>query len=194
MNAIKRRVIVSIDKQYDDEIKLGDSTLYVDPAFTPTEKARIYGDVVAVSENVSFANELAVGHRVYFHYNVVEDSHIDEDLYNVEEERIFCKIENGEPVPLGDWVLLEPYKEHNDTVNVDGKKVKVIVKGDLVVGLGEKTSAELAKVSYIGSNDLNLEQGDIVVMLPNFEFKNEIEGKEYFTSKKQYIIGKYEPR
>jgi len=190
MNALRRRVIVEIDKPYENEVDLGGgTTLVYDHKFNPTLNARIYGTVVAVSPSVSFAEELELGDRLYFHYNVVEDSRIDGDLYNVEEDRIFCYVRNGQIRMLKDWVLLEPHEEHNDYVEFKGARIKARMKGNLVIGLQEKVSAEYAKVAYIGDNQMGLEGGEIVVMEPHFEFKNTIEGKEYFTSKQKHILG-----
>ena len=190
MQAIKRRAIVEIDKPYENEVELeGGTKLVYDHSFNPTLNARIYGTVVAVAPSLSFANELEIGDTLYFHYNVVEDSHIDGDLYNVEEDRIFCYVRDGVIHPVNDWAMLEPYEEHNDIVEVEGKRVRARMKGNLVIGLQEKTSAEYAIVAHIGTNEKGLKQGDIVVMEPHFEFKNTIEGKEYFCSKVKHIIG-----
>ena len=191
MQAIKRRAIVEIDKPYENEVELeGGTTLVYDHKFNPTLNARIYGTVVAIAPSLSFAEELRLGDTLYFHYNVVEDSHIDGDLYNVEEDRIFCYVRDGVIHLVNDWALLEPYEEHNDIVEVQGKRVRARMRGDLVIGLQEKTSAEYAKVAHIGRNDKGVEQGDIVIMEPHFEFKNTIEGKEYFCSKTKHIIGR----
>lgn len=189
MNALRRRVIVEIDQPYENEVDFGHTKIVYDHNFNPTYNARIYGTVVAVSPNLSFANELEVGDRIYFHYNVVEDSLIDGKLYNVEEDRIFCYVREGVITMVNDWCLLEPHVEHNDVIDVQGKKVKARMKGDLVVGLKEEVSAEYAIVAHVGNNPLGVDVGDVVIMEPNFEFKNTIEGKEYFTSKTKHILG-----
>lgn len=190
MRAIRKRVIVEIDQPYENEVELeGGTTLVYDHQFNPTQNARIYGTIVAVAPNVSFYNEVKLGDRVYFHYNVVEDSHIDGDLYNVEEDRIFCYVRDGVIYPVNDWAMLRPYEEHNDVIEIKGTKVRARMKGDLVIGLQEKTSAEYAEVAHIGFNEKGLGQGDVVVMEPHFEFKNTIEGEEYFCSKVKHIIG-----
>lgn len=181
MKSLKGKVIVKINQAYDDKI----GNIYIDKDFNPTNHARIYGEVVSEGQQ-----ELFKGDKVYFHYNVVEDSHIEKDLYNVDIDRIFCAVRNGKIIMINDWCFIEPIDEHDEFIEVDGRKIHGNIKGGLVVGIGKKNKADKARVKYIPENELGLNPEDDVFLLPDWEFFNEIEGEKYATVRLDHIVAK----
>ena len=91
-----------------------------------------------------------------------------------------------------DWVLFEPHFEQDASeIEVGGHKIAGrLTSTGLFAGVGRKKSAKKAKVVHIGSNDLMLQGGEVVYLEPNFEFENKIEGKEYYTCRQEYILGR----
>ena len=83
-----------------------------------------------------------------------------------------------------------PIYMERKTVNVNGKDVDVRMKGKLVVGINKKVMADKAQIAYISKNDMGLSKKDVVYITPDFEFKNEIEGKEYYCVRKKDLLGK----
>ena len=181
MKSLKGKVIVKIEQAYDDKI----GNIYIDKDFNPTNHARIHGEVVSDSQG-----DIQKGDKIYFHYNVVEDSHIEKDLYNVEMDRVFCAVRDGKIVMINDWCFVEPIEEQGEFIEVDGRKIHANVKGGLVVSTGRKNKADKAKIKHIPENDLGLHGDDDVFLLPDWEFFNEIEGEKYATVRLDHIVAK----
>ena len=192
LQALRDSIIVKIEKPYDDEIKYGNLNLQVDVMFNPTSYARIYGEVYSMPRYLTDERYglIKEGDTIYFHYNVVDDSHLYGDYYSVDVERIFCTVRNGDILPLSEWVLVNPLVAERRKVNIGGKNVDVRMKGDLVVGINKKVMADKAQIAYISDNDMGLSKNDVVYIKPDFEFKNKIEGKEYYCVRKKDLLGK----
>ena len=194
MKGNKDCLLVEIERPYETLIDCGGVELQIDTEFDPTNHARIYGVVkglpLAYSKPDS-EGQIEVGDTIYFHYNVIEDSHIEGKLYSVNYERIFA-VEKGDCKCLhavGDWCLLEPDMEHGEFQMVDGKSVELQKKGDLVVGIGGKKSAYTARVNLISNVLAGISPGDLVYVEPDFEFENTIKGRKYFCTEVKYILG-----
>lgn len=189
------KVIVKIEKPYEDTVQYGNLELAVDPEFNPTQQAKIYGEVVGIAVSYSdekYEDTISIGDKVYFHFNVVDDSHFMDDLYSVEVDRIFCAIHGGTIVPYGDWCLLKPHKEHGEYEVINGKRIEVrkSASSGIITGIGSKASAEMAIVAHITDNHYGVRSGDLVYVPPHFEFENEIEGEKFFCVRKTDILGK----
>jgi len=183
MKSIGTKVIVKIEKKYEDEIKVGDTKLFFDPLFNPTQSAKIDGEIVS-DDRAPFKK----GDKCYFHFNVIEDSHMEGNLYNVEESRIFCVIRDGKIKMLNNWVLVDPIKEHDEKVDVNGKEIAGKEVNGIIVEIGAKNKGDVARIKHIEENDLGLNIEDVVYLSPHWEFMNEIEGKEYGTVRLDDII------
>jgi co-chaperonin GroES (HSP10) len=85
-------------------------------------------------------------------------------------------------------------EEQFDTVEVSGQKVEAITSASgLVIGLNKKTSTKFARLAHIGkppvgSDELKVGQGAMVIINKNSNFKNTIEGKEYYTVRQGDIL------
>lgn len=65
----------------------------------------------------------------------------------------------------------------------------------LVTSIEKKKSVKFAKLSYIGKpllnhKELDVSQGDTVVLAKNSNFINKIEGVDYFTVRQSDIFGR----
>ena len=62
MNPITNQVIIKVEKQVEDSVKLGSKEIFLDGTFEPEKNARIYGTVIGIPENLS-GIELYRNHR-----------------------------------------------------------------------------------------------------------------------------------
>lgn len=147
--------------------------------------------------------EVQVGDKIYFHYNTVhEENRIrTEDgrkIYKVRYDQIFCSVRNGQIIPIGGWVLMEPaWDEETQEIQLQGQEKvrgKVSASG-LVTELHDKPKPLEGIIANIGTQlkgdpELGVKNGDRVFFLPLSEFKNKIEGKEYYIMRQKDIIAK----
>lgn len=197
-------VVVEVGAALDDTVQYGNLKLHIDPEFNPTQYARIYGRVIAVPEGKAYneesfeiEKEVQVGDIIYFHYLTTSDETncIYGNYYKVPYYWIFCVVRSGNILPIGGWTLCEQVVEEEfDTVEVSGQKVEAITSASgLVIGLNKKPSTKFARLTHIGKplvgqDELKISQGSMVILNKNSNFKNTIEGKEYYTVRQSDIL------
>lgn len=199
-------VIVEVGATLDDTVTYGNMTLHIDPEFNPTHHARIYGRVIAVPEGIVYDSEgnrieasVEAGDLIYFHYLTTMDevNCIYGNYFKVPYYWIFCAVRNGNILPIGTWTLCEKVIEDNfGKVDVEGHSIDAVISASgIVTKLNKIPSVKIAKISFIGApfigeNPLDIRAGDEVVLDRNSNFVNKIEGKEYYTVKQEYLLGK----
>lgn len=197
-------VVVEVGAALDDTVQYGNLKLHIDPEFNPTQYARIYGRVIAVpdgkaynEEAVEIEKDVQVGDIIYFHYLTTSDETncIYGNYYKVPYYWIFCVVRSGNILPIGSWTLCEQVVEEDfNTVEVGGHKVEAITSASgLVIGINKKPSTKFARLAHIGkplvdTNELKVSQGAMVILNKNSNFKNTIEGKEYYTVRQGDIL------
>ena len=204
--APSNHVIVEVGQAYDDTVTLGKMTLHIDHEFNPTMHARIYGRVVGVPKGkcldesgLEIEKDVQVGDIIYFHYLVTheESNCIGGNYYKVPYYWIFCSVRNGDILPVGSWTLLEPSIEEDfNKIEVNGVMLEAVVSSSgLVTSVSKKKSTKYAVVKHIGKplpeeGDIGIGVGSKVVLEPNSNFTNKIEGVDYYTVKQRYILSK----
>lgn len=201
-------VIVEVEEAIDSTYKHGSLEVHIDPLFNPTHYARIYGRVVAVpngkcynEEGHEIEKEVQVGDKIYFHYLVTNDENncIYGNYYKVPYYWIFCRVVDNDILPVGGWSLCSEIVLEEDefkTIEVDGRKINGIMSSSgLVTSLYKTPSVKYAKLEYIGKplknfDELGVSSGDKIVIAKNSNFKNKIEGIDYFTVRQSDIMGK----
>ena len=201
-------VIVRVEEALDSTYKHGSLEVFIDPLFNPTHHARIYGIVEAIPAGKCFnedgfeiEQEVQVGDKVYFHYLVTSDeiNCVYGNSYKVPYYWIFCVVRNGNILPIGGWTLCSQIVEEEDefeSVEVGGRTMQATLSSSgLVTSIEKKKSVKFAKLSYIGKpllnqKELDVSQGDTVVLAKNSNFINKIEGVDYFTVRQSDIFGK----
>jgi co-chaperonin GroES (HSP10) len=146
--------------------------------------------------------------KVYFNYlGYSDDNFIKEEdgfkLYKIPIESIYCVVRDGELIMLNSHVLVKPYYGEGLTeVDVDGKNVwaKFLGKTDIIESIKEQPKAFEGILCHIGSplghnSRETLSKGDRIVFTPSYAFtaeqyKDKIEGEEYFVVQQWDIIGK----
>jgi co-chaperonin GroES (HSP10) len=197
-------VVVEVGASMDDTVQFGNLKLHIDPEFNPTQYARIYGRVIAVPEGKAYneesfeiEKEVQVGDIIYFHYLTTSDETncIYGNYYKVPYYWIFCVVRSGNILPVGSWTLCETVVEEEfNTVEVGGQKIEAITSASgLVIGINKKPSTKFARLSHIGrplvgTDDLKIGKGALVILNKNSNFKNTIEGKEYYTVRQGDIL------
>ena len=197
-------VVVEVGASMDDTVQFGNLKLHIDPEFNPTQYARIYGRVIAVPEGKAYneesfeiEKEVQIGDIIYFHYLTTSDETncIYGNYYKVPYYWIFCVVRSGNILPIGSWTLCETVVEEEfNTVEVNGQKIEAITSASgLVIGLNKKPSTKFARLSHIGrplvgEDELKISQGALVILNKNSNFKNTIEGKEYYTVRQGDIL------
>lgn len=181
MQPISNWVIVKVTKK-NDEIKVGDKTLYLDTSFEKEKNIERYAEVVFPPKRLNFEvrgaarmeqevdMELRTGDIVYFHFNTLLVSEKDqrfiikdnEKLYFIPYNSIYCAKRRDDVVMINGWVLVEPKEE----------QVKTIL--ELPKYLRNKESMQVGTVKYIGNHvrkyfnypgvedSLEINKGDVV--------------------------------
>ena len=201
-------VIVEVEEALDSTYKHGSLEVHIDPLFNPTHYARIYGKVVAVpegkcynDEGIEVEKEVQVGDKIYFHYLTTnnEDNCIYGNYYKVPYCWIFCRVVDNSILPVGGWTLCSEIvleEDEFETIEVEGRKISGIMsQSGLVTSVYKKPSIKYATLQYIGKplkdfGELGINSGDRVVLANNSNFKNKIEGIDYFTVRQSDILGK----
>jgi co-chaperonin GroES (HSP10) len=197
-------VVVEVGASMDDTVQFGNLKLHIDPEFNPTQYARIYGRVIAVPEGKAYneesfeiEKEVQIGDIIYFHYLTTSDETncIYGNYYKVPYYWIFCVVRSGNILPIGSWTLCETVVEEDfNTVEVGGQKIEAITSASgLVIGINKKPSTKFARLSHIGrplvgTDELKIGKGALVILNKNSNFKNTIEGKEYYTVRQGDIL------
>ena len=171
-------IIVKVHKRFEDELKIGDLTLWKDTTFSPEWNAVCYGEVVSAPERKDFDFELGHfyanvkdGDKLYFHYNVVIDPeyylpHDGQDYFLVDYHMAIAVVRDGKLMPCGTYMLVEPMEE------------EVTYK---ILHVPEAyRKKELNRVKVVASNLEELQPGDIIEIDPVGKFENEIEGRKLF--------------
>ena len=154
------------------------------------------------------------GDTAYFNYLTLRPhNYLGKDtdgyeLYKCENDQIFCVVRDGEIRMLNGWILVRPFYKGDledieiDELDVMGRKTgrKKVVKGrmskgGIITDLQDRPVFRHGIVEYIGDNipgfDFGVKKGDKVIYENNVEFKNTIEGKEYFVMKQWNVVASY---
>lgn len=199
-------VIVRVGSALDDTVEYGNLKLHIDPLFNPTEHARIYGTVIAVPDGTAHTEygeeiekNVQVGDKIYFHFLTTTDETncIYGNYYKVPYYWIFCAVRDGRILPTGSWCFVEQViEEESDYSEVEilSKRMSVKVsETGLVTSVTKKKSMNTGILRHLGSplvgkDTINASIGSKVLLTRNSNFRNKVEGKEYYTLKQEDIL------
>lgn len=184
------------DKRMRDE-------LYTPSTHTPTYKK--LSDVVP---------EVKVGDKIYFHYNTVREDNLvpssdGRKVYKVRYDNILCAVrtelnEDGvvekNIIPIASHVLVDAvWDEEVEEISLPGfsdpVKGRFHKSGKFIESLHQRPKPLEGKIAHIGTPlvgdvDLGLQSGDEVYYMPESDWINRIEGKDYYIMKQKDIIAK----
>lgn len=148
--------------------------------------------------------EVEVGSKVYFHYNCLltpENFMFQEAdgnlVYRIHYSQLFCWIRKNEDeiCMLNGYVLVTPYFEETEEIDVDGVKIRGKTKGSLVTEIGSKPKYLTGIVQHIGKgigpDSRDLPPGSLVLFRPSSEFSNVIEDQEFFTMRHWDLVATF---
>lgn len=157
------------------------------------------------------AQDIEAGDRLYFHYNTIDEENKytladGTKIYKVRYDQIICIVKAGVIIPIGSHVLVSMVWD-DDVVDIDLDNFKIpghspvsAVKGKisasgLIEELHDKPKHLEGIVKHIGKAlkgepVLAVVPGDTIIFLPESDWINVIEGKEYFVMKQRDLIAK----
>ena len=182
------KIIVTIEKKYQDDIDFNGGKIYLDPTYRPEWNAFPYGTVVAVPARNQFITDdfvhnVQVGDKIYINYGVIIDEsnmieHDGKEYWLVDYFMALAVVRDGQVLPVGEHILIEPMEEevkHDFLVIPDMVKKKVLTRGKV-----------------FSSNDPEIPNGSIVSFEDRGMFENEIEGKKLFVMFNSNILCTHE--
>lgn len=183
------KIYVTVDKKYQDEIKLTAITLYKDTTFEPEWNVTTFGTVHSLPKRVEtkwaendFQVNVKVGDKLYFNYQTLLDEnncieHEGQEYWAVEYFQALAVVRDGEIIPVGSHILVEPIDE------------EVTHSFLYIPELAQKKETNRGKV--FKSNLAEIPTGSIVEYDPVGKFENEIEGKKLYVMFNSNIYYKY---
>ena len=217
-------VIVEIETMYRETVKMGGVELLLDLPkqekdqdifFDKRSRILNYGKAIAVPtiqpvdvEGNEIEATIQEGDDIHFRFMNIADekSYLEKSVNDFSEKRtlrvpyedIFCIVRNGEIIPVGEWVLGEPYidsegEEVSMPIGAGGSttiKVNLSSSG-LITSVNDKPSIHKAIVRYAGAfkgEEVVLRNGDIIFSKIGINFENEINGKSYYCFLQSYQV------
>lgn len=156
--------------------------------------------------------DVEVGDKVYFHFNSIDfvsnynqtnrDSYLlkDKDGYEYHQlsvESVFGRVRSEYFQPLLGSILVKPVIADTSKIKIDGIEVDATLdQHGLIEKIGEKPKYLEGIIHYIGENVMpdsqeNIRVADRILFRSNSEFKNKIEGDEYYVMKQWDVVAKY---
>jgi co-chaperonin GroES (HSP10) len=203
MKSPTQRILVRCKDLYEYFVTHGNLTLYVDPLFKKGQHKITCGEVVAVPDGVlpwcRIIPEVQVGDKIYFHYNALREDSVIPDLegiWVIEYDFVFCVVRDGKIIPIGGKVFASPlYDDGVQDIEVNGTvtKGKISEKTGLITEINSKHSLKKARLAHIGTPlrgdvPVAIKVGDVFYYISNADFRNTIEGTEYFVMNQEDIL------
>lgn len=189
MKAPINRIFVTVEKMYQDEIKLTNLTLYKDTTFEPEWNVTTFGIVHSIPGRVEtqfaeddFQCNVLPGDKLYFNYQTLLDEAncIEEDgveYWGVEYYNAIAVVRDRKIIPVGSHILVEPQDDE-------------ITHTFLIIPeLAKKKETNRGVVH--ASNCPEIPAGSVVEYDPIGKFENTIEGKKLFVMYNSNIYYKY---
>tara|TARA_R110000851_G_scaffold293622_3_gene448212 strand:- start:50 stop:625 length:576 start_codon:yes stop_codon:yes gene_type:complete len=181
--------VVKLPKLFNDEISMGDQTIFIETKFNEFDHRVNEGEVVHVP--LKYDTPVNPGDTLYFHHNVVMNGGMPfaeyKDHYLVsydEKVAVNCHAYAYRPkgseeiIPLGLWSLLSPcFEEEIEESFVETVNFKTAErKTGVVAGMNTSTM------------NLGLNIGDVVGFKKNMDYSFKVDDKEYFRTRAEDLL------
>ena len=182
---------VRLPKAFNDEVKIGNTSIYIDPKWNEFDNRKQCAEVVAVPEK--YDTPVKVGDTIYFHHHVVISGNgngqtVDGDVYFVRfdpnnshgtQVYAYKDQDTGEIQLLSDWVFLTPEEQPDEEVTDSG----------IILELEKPEYNQYGYVLYDSPavQQLGLKKGDKVMIMKNADYKMEVEGQEVYRTHIDHI-------
>ena len=153
--------------------------------------------------------EVKIGDKIYFHYLTLSEPEKtlvatwnNRDVYAVRYDQIYCAVRNGEIIPIGGHVLVEPEFESWDDILLptyetfpDGSKQELPRDKWIQTRVEPRAKDLRGIVRHVGTpptgEEHNLKEGDHILFRRNADFMIKVEGEEYYVMKSRNIHGTF---
>jgi co-chaperonin GroES (HSP10) len=175
---------VRMPKAFNDELKIGDKSIYLDPKWNEFENRKMSAKVYSVPEK--YNTGVKPGDTLYFHHHVVVSNEgkgqlVDDDIYfvrfdphnsgNTQAYAYKCQ-DTGEIHLLSEWIFLTPEEQEDEEVTESG----------IITELKKPEYNMFGYVLYDSPavQELGLKKGDKVMIMKNADYRMKIDGEEVY--------------
>ena len=182
---------VKLPKAFNDEVQLGDTTIYIDPKWNEFDNRKMEAEVVAVPEK--YDTGVQVGDTLYFHHHVLiagngARQRVDGDIYFVRynpnnsqatQAYAYKSKESGDVHLLSEWILLLPEEQPEEEVTANG----------IITELKKPEYNQFGYVLYDSPvvQELGLKAGDKVMIMKHADYKMKVDGQEVYRTHIDHI-------
>jgi len=181
---------VRLPKAFNDEVEVGDTTIYIDPKWNEFENRKMEAEIVAVPEK--YDTGAKVGDTLYFHHHVLiagngKRQRVQDDIYYVKyipnnshaTQAYAYKNKDGDVQLLSEWVFLIPEDQPDEEVTESG----------IITDLKKPEYNQFGYVLYDSDivRDLGLKAGDKVMIMKNADYRMKVDGQEVFRTHIDHI-------
>ena len=181
---------VRLPKAFNDEVEVGDTTIYIDPKWNEFENRKMEAEVVAVPEKYDTGVE--VGDTLYFHHHVLiagdgKRQRVKDDIYfvrfnpsNSQATQAYAyKNKDGDVQLLSEWIFLKPEEQPEEEVTESG----------IITELKKPEYNQFGYVMYDSPvvRELGLKTGDKVMIMKHADYRMKVDGQEVFRTHIDHI-------
>ena len=175
---------IKLPKAFNDEVQVGDTTIYIDPKYREFENRKMEAEVVAVPEK--YDTGVQVGDTLYFHHHVLiagdgKRQRVEDDIYFVRfnpwnsqatQAYAYKSKETGEVQLLSEWIFLTPEEQEDEQVTDNG----------IITDLKKPSYNEFGYVLYDSPavQELGLKKGDKVMIMKNADYEMVVDGQRVY--------------
>ena len=173
-----------LPKAFNEEIKIGDTKIYIDPKYNEFQHRKMEAEIVAVPEK--YKTNAKVGDTIYFHHHVViagdgRGQNLENDIYVVRfdpdnshatQAYAFKSKDTGKIELLSDWIFLTPEEQEDEQVTDTG----------IVLSVEKPKYNQYGYVLYDSPKvkQLGLNCGDKVMIMKNADYEMTINDKRVY--------------
>lgn len=181
---------VRLPEAFNDELKVGDTTLYIDPKWNEFENRKMEAEIVAVPEK--YDTGAKVGDTLYFHHHVLiagngKRQRVQDDIYYVKynpnnsqsTQAYAYKNKDGDVQLLSEWIFLDPEDQPDEEVTESG----------IITELKKPDFNQFGYVIYDSPavKELGLNAGDKVMIMKHADYRMKVDGKEVYRTHIDHI-------
>lgn len=181
---------VRLPKAFNDEVEVGDTTIYIDPKWNEFENRKMEAEIVAVP--LKYDTGAEVGDTLYFHHHVLiagngTRQRVQDDIYYVKynpnnsqsTQAYAYKNKDGDVQLLSEWIFLDPEVQPDEEITESG----------IITNLKKPEYNQFGYVVYDSPvvRDLGLKAGDKVMIMKHADYRMKVDGKEVYRTHIDHI-------
>jgi len=181
---------VRLPKAFNDEVEVGDTTIYIDPNWNEFENRKMEAEIVAVP--LKYDTGAEVGDTLYFHHHVLiagngTRQRVQDDIYYVKynpnnsqsTQAYAYKNKDGDVQLLSEWIFLDPEVQPDEEITESG----------IITNLKKPEYNQFGYVVYDSPvvRDLGLKAGDKVMIMKHADYRMRVDGKEVYRTHIDHI-------